>query len=106
MDVPREGLDVRTVLVDHLWVRPLQLRDELRDVVDLRVVDDARAHLPESKRLISVVPAVLKVRAILELLLGWKLEHLLANGKLFIDLLLRQAEVDDVEKSCSRRQST
>jgi hypothetical protein len=99
VDVPRESLDSGAVLIDHRRLRPLELRYELGDVVNLRVVVDARPHLTQAQRLVSVVPAVLDIRAVLELLLGWEVEYFLADGELLIYLRLCQTEVDDVEKS-------
>lgn len=98
VDLPREGFDLGAVFIDDCRVCPLQLRNKLWDIVDLRVVEDAWTNLPKTKRFVAVVSTVFKVCTILELLLHRQLENLLADRKLFVDLLLCQTEVDDVEE--------
>lgn len=45
VDVPREALDLRAVGGDYGGVRALEGGDELGDVVDFRVVEDAGGDL-------------------------------------------------------------
>lgn len=99
VDVARKGLDVGAVSVDHGRMRARQLGYELGDVVDLGVVEDPRAHLAQAERLVPVVPAVLQVGAVLELLLRREFEDFPADGELLVYLLLREAEIDNVEES-------
>lgn len=100
VDVSRKELDLGPVLPDHRRVVAVIRRDEFRDVVDLRVVFDARFDLAQSERFVAVVPAVLEVRAVLEFFCLGEVENLFAQAELPVDFVLRQAEVGDVEKSC------
>lgn len=49
-----EVLDFWSVLVDHVWVCPLECRDELGDVVDLGIVEHAGADFLLQKRSASI----------------------------------------------------
>lgn len=98
-DVSRETLNVLTVRIDNLRMPALQFRDELGDVVDLRVVIDTRTDLTEPHRLVPIVPAVLQVSAVFQLLFCGELEELFANRELAIDIFLAETEVGDVEKA-------
>jgi hypothetical protein len=99
MDVLCEIPDLVPMVGDDLGVIARVLLGEFRRVVDLRVVLDAVLDLADPERLVAVVPAVLEVGAVFELLLRGELEDLFAQAELPVDLLLREAEVDDVEEA-------
>lgn len=99
-------LDLVPVLLDELRLRPLVRRDELGDIEDFSVVEDAWTDFAQAQRFVAFVTAILEVGAVLQFLLSGELEDLFANGKLSVYLLLGEAEVDDVEEawtSMSRR---
>lgn len=112
VDVASKVLDLCSVGIDDLGLPPLKCWDELGDVEDLCVVEDAGLYFlrdgviitvntipvpvciyglstySEAERLVSVVATILQVGPISKLLLGGEVEDGLANGKLSMDLVL------------------
>lgn len=122
MDVAGKVLYLCPVSVDDFGLSPLEGWDELGDVEDLRVVEDAgldfllhesakhlmsptclpyiymKVSYPQAERLIPVVATILQVGPVQELFFGGKVKDCLANGKLPVDLFLAEAKIDDVEE--------
>lgn len=99
MDMLGEVLDLIPMLPNHFWVSPFIFRDELGDVVDLRVFSNARLDLPQTQRLVPVVPAILEVSTIFDFLLCGQVKDLLAKAELAVHLFLREAEVGYVKET-------
>lgn len=122
MDVASKVLYFCPVGIDDLRLPPLECWDELGDVEDLCVVEDARLDFlqyasvgkfylvivllivclslsySEAERLVPVVATILQVSPVRKLLVSREVEHGLSNGKLSIDLFLTQAEIGDIKE--------
>ena len=99
MDMFSKVFDLVPVLSNNFWLRTLVLRYELWNIEDFGVVKDAWLYLADAQRLITIVAAVLEVRAVSQQFLRWESVEFLSDGELTIYLLLAEAEVDDVEEA-------
>lgn len=103
VQVAVELFDLGVVISDHYRMGPLVLFDELEDVVALPVVAQAGILFDHAERSVAVVVSILQVGPILQFLVFGQIEYLLSDGELSVYVCLREAEVDDVEKTCWRR---
>jgi len=100
VDVLRKIPDLVPMLADHGRMRAFILRHKFGDVVDFRVVLDARLDLSDPQGFVSIVSAILQVGAVFNLLFRGQVKHLLAQAELSINFFLREPEVGNVEETC------
>lgn len=97
----RERPDRGPVLPDHVRVGAAGVcGDELGDVVDLKVVLDARYEVAGPRGLPAVVIALLEGGAVGRLGRVWEGQDRVREGELGVDLTWSQAVIGNVEEAC------
>lgn len=95
-----EALNGRQVALDDIRVRSIAvLGNKFRNIVDFKIVLDARYQVACSDWLPTIVIASFQVRSVFQSCFFWKRQYRLPQSKLCVDLISAQTMVLDVKEA-------